>query len=404
MSRGRDKITPPPLPVDLLGQNLGPSRPAAEKKKKQLTPMPLEDSESSFADDEKPAYFDSPVTELRYVTERLRLAEDNLEQERQMRLIAEESLHGLVSSEQLSLLEPDLKMSISPTKGSPTKKSPARHGRDEQMMSPRMTEAMLSSEGRAREEKWATIARMNKRKVVELETQARGDERRILRLERALETERTARVELEDGLAEILAHGEDMLEMMKRTSSFSGSHCEELKKTYGQARGILRSPNKNTTEKSVTLSGAVRKLYNQVMQETEARTNVLETALVAEQRRSKQLEEALQSKLCDLEKARLLFRQIVRLLPSQSREKIGRHLDISPQASQAGGKSPGQSSYPGLTAEEAFLVGEANNFTQSPVWHLPSQTTSLTYMLDQMAVRTRWSLSKQAKGMGMRRT
>ena len=48
--------------------------------------------------------------------------------------------------------------------------------------------------------------------------------------------------ELEDSLAEVLANGEDMLDTLKRTSSFNGEHCEELKKTYGQVHGAMRSP------------------------------------------------------------------------------------------------------------------------------------------------------------------
>jgi len=66
---------------------------------------------------------------------------------------------------------------------------------------------------------------------------------------------------LEDGLAEILANGEDMLELLRNSSSFNseGEVLEEMKKTYGHARGVLRSPNKNTKEKSVTLSSGIRR-------------------------------------------------------------------------------------------------------------------------------------------------
>ena len=77
------------------------------------------------------------------------------------------------------------------------------------------------------------------------------------------------------------------------------------------ARGVLRSPNKNATEKSVTITSAVRRLYASVTHETEARLTTLDAALVTEQRRSRQLESSLQSKLTDLEKARILFRQVI---------------------------------------------------------------------------------------------
>jgi len=277
------------------------------------------------------------------------LAEDNLRKEREMRLVAEENLHRLLHEGM-----PALDYTGAPTSpaGSPTKRagSPAKQPRE--MLSPRVEEAAFSAQGRAREEKWATIARMNKRKVTEMETQARGDERRILRLERALETERAAKEDLEQGLAGILATGEDLLEMLKRTSTYHGGG-DDMKCTYGQARGLLRSPNKSTTEKSTGVMEHVHELYGQVMQETEARLSNMSTALVMEQQRSAQLEESLKHKISDLEKARVLFRQIVRMLPSQSGEKLRKHLESSPSV----GASPG-----GLTVQEAFAAGQANSY------------------------------------------
>jgi len=127
--------------------------------------------------------------------------------------------------------------------------------------------AAAQAEGRHREEKWATIARMNKRKVADLETQSRGEERRIVRLERALETEREAREELEDGLAEILANGEDLLDQLHASSSFRrSSNSDEMKQTYGTA-----TPTPSHYNATVTPSQAWREAYCGVRIRTQRR-------------------------------------------------------------------------------------------------------------------------------------
>jgi len=196
--------------------------------------------------------------------------------------------------------------------------------------SPGQNEVQDSS--RAKEEKWATIARVNKKKVMELENQVRGDERKIVRLERALEVLKAERVQTDQALGTILAQMEDCLDTLQCSTA---APDVPLHKAYSVARTTSRSPNSSLCNKACAVTAAVHVLCAREHTMLNSKVTQLETSLVQMHRHSEELQASLTAKLDDLEQARVLFKQIVQLLPVADRpqQDLKGMLPSSPEVS-----------------------------------------------------------------------